>query len=77
MSSQQLKDNLVSFRLGETDNCLVVATALRHAVAHGFMSVHPKGTSSQTARRFCVTLRAMLLSISDSEFSLLFESLQN
>ncbi|MCG8368282.1 MAG: hypothetical protein MJA27_33740 [Pseudanabaenales cyanobacterium] len=69
MRSQQLRENLDNFRNKETDNCLIVATALRHAVAHGFMTVHPKGTAPQTSERFCESLRQMLLRIADQEFS--------
>jgi len=52
-----------------------VATALRHAVAHGFMSVHPEGTSPKVSKIFCQQMSRMLLSISDRAFVDLLESL--
>ena len=64
-----LLGRLQDFRLGNSDNCLSVATALRNAVAHGFMSVHPKGTSPRTADRFCSRIAMLLTEIADREFS--------
>lgn len=75
MTSAYLKENLKKFMDGESHNSLYVATALRHAVAHGFMSVHPKGTSPQTSARFCCNLTEMLVKIMDSEFSKWVEAL--
>lgn len=75
MNSRSLKDHLQEFIDGKTDNSLYVASALRHAVAHGFMSVHPKGTSPGTASRFCDRISAMLITIADAEFTDLVGSL--
>lgn len=71
----KLRAKLIAFKSGETDNCLIVATALRHAVAHGFMSVHPDGTSPKMSKTFCEQLTRMLLSIADLSFIDLLESL--
>ncbi|MCG8368697.1 MAG: hypothetical protein MJA27_35860, partial [Pseudanabaenales cyanobacterium] len=68
VESRPLLERLHAFQNGESDNCLSVATALRHAVAHGFMSVHPNGTSPQTAEGFCQLVSQMLIEIADHEF---------
>ncbi|MDY6940386.1 MAG: hypothetical protein SWY16_22365 [Cyanobacteriota bacterium] len=70
-----LKHHLQEFIDGKTDNSLYVASALRHAVAHGFMSVHSNGTSPKTASRFCDRISEMLIGIADKEFTLLVRSL--
>jgi hypothetical protein len=75
MSSKSLKAHLQEFIDGKTDNSLYVASALRHAVAHGFMSVHPEGTSPGTASRFCDRISEMLITIADTEFTALVGSL--
>lgn len=75
VSNEQLRDKLIAFQRGKHDNVLIVATALRHAVAHGFMSVHPEGTPAKVSRVFCEQLSRMLLSISDRSFVDLLESL--
>jgi hypothetical protein len=77
MESKRLQQNLKGFMENENHNCLYVATALRNAVAHGFMSVHPKGTSPQVATRFCDHLTDMLMQIADQGFSEWFESLSH
>lgn len=71
----RLRDRLIDFQRGNHDNVLIVAMALRHAVAHGFMSVHPEGTSPRVSKTFCQQLSRMLLSISDQAFIELLESL--
>lgn len=68
MDYQNTQKRVISFRDGETDNCLIVAAALRHAVAHGFMSVHPHGSSAKTAAIFCERVSAMLMTISHQAF---------
>ncbi len=75
VSHESLKNKLIAFQQGKHDNVLIVATALRHAVAHGFMSVHPEGTSARVSKIFCQQLSRMLLSISDRSFVDLLESL--
>lgn len=75
MDSPRLRDHLQEFIDGKTDNSLYVASALRNAVAHGFMSVHPKGTSPRTAARFCDHISTMLIAIADTEFTALVGSL--
>ncbi|MGC1310301.1 MAG: hypothetical protein WA885_23985 [Phormidesmis sp.] len=75
VSHEKLKNKLIAFHKGETDNSLIVATALRHTVAHGFMSVHPDGTSPKISKTFCEQLTRMLLSIADRSFIELLESL--
>ena len=75
MDSPRLKGHLQAFIDGKTDNSLYVASALRNAVAHGFMSVHPKGTSPGTAARFCDQISEMLITIADAEFTALVGSL--
>ncbi len=75
VSHQKLKEKLIAFQQGKHDNVLIVATALRHAVAHGFMSVHPEGTAPKVSKIFCQQLSRMLLSISDRSFVDLLESL--
>lgn len=68
VSHSKLKDKLIAFQQGKHDNVLIVATALRHTVAHGFMSVHPEGTSAKVSKIFCQQLSRMLLSISNRAF---------
>ena len=75
VSNERLREKLIAFQRGKHDNVLVVATALRHAVAHGFMSVHPEGTSAKVSKIFCQQISRMLLSISDRSFIDLLESL--
>ena len=75
VSHKKLRDKLIAFQRGEHENALIVATALRHAVAHGFMSVHPEGTSAKISQMFCNQMTNMLLSISDHAFIELLESL--
>lgn len=75
VSNQKLRDKLIAFKAGEHDNSLVVATALRHAVAHGYMSVHPEGTSARASKVFCEQLTRMMLSIADRAFIDLLDSL--
>lgn len=75
VESSKLRKNLQNFIDGKNDNALYVATALRHAVAHGVMSVHPNNTSPQSATRFCTHISKMLLSIADHEFNDLVDSL--
>ncbi|MGA1265114.1 MAG: hypothetical protein ACO331_14600 [Prochlorothrix sp.] len=69
MHHKGLKQNLQNFVEGENDNALYVATALRHAVSHGFMTVHPRGTRPQVAIQFCQDISQMLLKIADDEFA--------
>ena len=73
--NERLRDKLIAFQHGKHSNVLIVATALRHAVAHGFMSVHPEGTSPKVSKIFCQQMSRMLLSISDRAFIDLLESL--
>lgn len=75
VSNETLRRKLIAFQRGEHDNVLVVATALRHAVAHGFMSVHPEGTSARVSKVFCQQISQMLLTISDQAFIDLLKSL--
>lgn len=75
MNSKDLRGHLQDFIDSKTENSLYVASALRHAVAHGFMSVHPKGTSPETASRFCDQISAMLITIADTEFTALVGTL--
>ncbi len=75
VSNKKLRDKLIAFRKGEHDNCLIVATALRHAVAHGFMSFHPEGTPARVSKVFCDQLTRMLLSIADLSFIDLLDTL--
>lgn len=75
VSNERLKNKLIAFQRGDHDNVLIVATALRHAVAHGFMTVHPEGTSPRVSKVFCQQLSRMLLSIADRSFIDLLESL--
>lgn len=75
VSSERLRDKLIAFQRGKHDNVLIVATALRNSVAHGFMSVHPEGTSARVSKVFCQQMSRMLLSISDRAFVDLLESL--
>ena len=75
VSHNKLRDQLIAFQQGKHDNVLIVATALRHAVAHGFMSVHPEGTSARVSKIFCQQLSRMLLSISNQSFINLLKSL--
>ena len=75
VSSKPLKNKLIAFQRGEHNNALIVATALRHAVAHGFMSVHPEGTSAKVSQLFCNQIASLLLSIADRSFIDLLESL--
>jgi hypothetical protein len=75
VSHNKLKEQLIAFQQGKHDNVLIVATALRHAVAHGFMSVHPEGTSARVSKIFCQQLSRMLLSISNQSFVDLLKSL--
>lgn len=75
VSHNKLRDQLVAFQQGKHDNVLIVATALRHAVAHGFMSVHPEGTSARVSTIFCQQMSRMLLSLSNQSFVELLKSL--
>ena len=75
VSHNKLKEQLIAFQQGKHDNVLIVATALRHAVAHGFMSVHPEGTSARVSKIFCQQLSRLLLSISNQSFVDLLKSL--
>lgn len=75
MDSDTLRNRLQEFIDGQTNNSLYVASALRNAVAHGFMSVHPKGTSPRTAILFCEQISEMLMQIADEEFTTLVDSL--
>lgn len=75
MDKPFLRNRLQDFIEGKTDNSLYVASALRNAVAHGFMSVHPKGTSPRTAVLFCERISEMLMQIADEEFTTLVDSL--
>ena len=75
VGSERLRDKLIAFQRGKHDNVLIVATALRNSVAHGFMSVHPEGTSARVSKIFCQQMSRMLLSISDRAFIDLLESL--
>ena len=75
VSNEKLRDRLIAFQRGKHDNVLIVAMALRHAVAHGFMSVHPEGTSPKVSKIFCQQISRMLLSIADQAFIDLLESL--
>lgn len=75
VSNERLKEKLIAFQRGKHDNVLIVATALRHAVAHGFMSVHPEGTSARVSKVFCQQMSRLLLSISDRAFVDLLEFL--
>lgn len=75
VSHDRLRNRLIDFQRGSHDNVLIVAMALRHAVAHGFMSVHPEGTSARVSKTFCQQLSRMLLSIADQAFIELLESL--
>ena len=75
VSSESLKKKLLAFHRGEHDNVLIVATALRHAVAHGFMVVHPESVSAKTSEVFCNQLAKLLLTIADQSFIELLESL--
>ncbi|MEB3213225.1 MAG: hypothetical protein VKL39_17880 [Leptolyngbyaceae bacterium] len=77
VQNQTLRDGLTAFLGSKSDNCLFVATALRHAVAHGVMSVHPNGTSPKTAARFGNVLAQMLLQIADQAFDDFFVSLDS
>lgn len=75
VSHNKLKNKLIAFQQGKHDNVLIVATAMRHAVAHGFMSVHPEGTSAKVSKMFCQQLSRTLLSISNRAFLDLLASL--
>ncbi|MEL7141679.1 MAG: hypothetical protein AAFY33_01645 [Cyanobacteria bacterium J06643_4] len=66
---KELKKRLNSFSAGNTDNCMHVAAAIRHAVAHGFISIRPYGTSAIASVDFCEDLSAMLIGVADEAFS--------
>lgn len=69
MDRKTTRAEVLDFVNGETDNCLIVAKALRNAVAHGMMSVHPDGTSARAAEKFCDRISEMLIRISKQAFS--------
>lgn len=75
VSSEKLKKNLTAFQKGDHDNVLIVATALRHAVAHGYMSFYPDKIPPKTVAAFCNHIAKMLLTIADQSFIELLESL--
>lgn len=69
MDRESSRKRVIAFRDGDTDNCLIMAAALRHAVAHGFMSVHPEGSSAKRATTFCQQVSQMLMMICRQAFS--------
>lgn len=60
VTSDQLKKRISKFTQGEDENILVIAQAVRHLVAHGMMSVHPKQVKPQTIENFCQKLTEIL-----------------
>lgn len=70
-----LAKRLKSFAAGEIDNCMPVAAAVRHAVAHGFISIRPYGTSAPVATDFCGYLSTMLMTVTDEAFTTFIDDL--
>ena len=75
LESKYLKEKLKEFEDEKHDVCLYVATGLRHAFSHGFMSAHAKNTSPKKTIDFCNILSEMLLKLADEEFSKIVQSL--
>ncbi|MGI0482787.1 hypothetical protein ACN4EE_18625 [Geminocystis sp. CENA526] len=57
VSADQLKQRIMEFQLGNNHNILVLATAIRHLVAHGVMTVHGGNVNSKTTIAFCSMLK--------------------
>ncbi|MGB2923671.1 MAG: hypothetical protein WBB82_00040 [Limnothrix sp.] len=75
LESRMLRQKLQEFVEEKHDVCLYVATALRHAFSHGFLSVHANNTTPQQTIMFCENLSNMLIDLADREFSKITESL--
>lgn len=75
LESKKLRDKLQNFIDEKHDVWLCVATGLRHAFSHGFMSVHANNTTPQKTIEFCEAISAELLHLSDCEFSKITDSL--
>ncbi|AMA09846.1 hypothetical protein [Picosynechococcus sp. PCC 73109] len=75
LASEKLKKELQNFIDEKHDVCLYVATGLRHAFSHGFMSVHANNTTPQQTIEFCEVLSTMLLELANREFSEITDSL--
>lgn len=75
LQSQTLRQKLQEFIEEKHDICLYVATGLRHAFSHGFLSVHANNTMPKQTILFCENLSNMLIDLADREFSKITESL--